>query len=107
MEPRMNAEKRGSEERALVVLSDPRYPRSSAARLAADRRDRCKRRPLANVWAYEGARAMLTFFKGGGGRYCDRLSPRGFLKVGALAGGGLTLAGFFPVPAAEVASRRA
>src|SRR3954454_13460697 len=35
---------------------------------------------------------MLTFFKGGTGRYCDGLSRRGFLKAGALAVGGLTLA---------------
>jgi uncharacterized protein (DUF1501 family) len=35
---------------------------------------------------------MLTFFNGGKGRYCDGLSRRGFLKAGALAVGGLTLA---------------
>src|SRR4051812_25906225 len=35
---------------------------------------------------------MLTFFNGGTGRYCDGLSRRGFLKAGALAVGGLTLA---------------
>src|SRR3954468_6239203 len=37
-------------------------------------------------------RTMLTFFNGGKGRYCDGLSRRGFLKAGALAVGGLTLA---------------
>src|SRR4029453_6663211 len=35
---------------------------------------------------------MLTFLNGGTGRYCDGLTRRGFLKAGALAVGGLTVA---------------
>ena len=35
---------------------------------------------------------MLTFYNGGAGRFCDGLSRRSFLKAGALAVGGLTLA---------------
>jgi hypothetical protein len=35
---------------------------------------------------------MLTFWSSTGHRFCDALSRRSFLKVGALAVGGLTLA---------------
>ena len=43
---------------------------------------------------------MLTFFNGRGGRYCDGLSRRGFLKAGTLAVGGLTLADLLRLRAA-------
>src|SRR5258708_10427562 len=34
---------------------------------------------------------MLTILGGGGGRYCDRVTRRSFLRVGGLVMGGLTL----------------
>src|SRR5437870_2360630 len=47
---------------------------------------------------------MLTFFNGGSGRYCDGLSRRGFLKVGALAVGGLALPDLLKLRAQAAAS---
>ena len=35
--------------------------------------------------------AMLTIRGGGGGRFCDGISRRDFLKIGGLALGGLSL----------------
>jgi len=43
---------------------------------------------------------------GGGGRYCDGLSRRNFLKVGALVSGGLTLPGLLAARAGEKAPAR-
>jgi hypothetical protein len=42
---------------------------------------------------------MLTIY-GKGGRYCDRVSRRSFMKIGALAAGGLTLADLLRAEAA-------
>lgn len=47
---------------------------------------------------------MLTFLNGAKGRYCDGLSRRGFLKAGALAVGGLTLADLLRLRAQNTAA---
>jgi hypothetical protein len=48
---------------------------------------------------------MLTFHSAGGGKTCDGISRRNFLKVGALCAGGLTLADLLRLEAAGKASR--
>ena len=50
---------------------------------------------------------MLTFFNGGTGRYCDGLSRRSFLKVGALAVGGLAMPDLLKLRAQAAASNPA
>jgi hypothetical protein len=56
-----------------------------------------------------GIPRMLTLFTGSPQRYCDRLSRRGFLRIGALAMGGLALPGLLQLQAqgAPAQKRRA